>query len=96
MTDQTSVIFWVTLLKNDFFVCLEFGGKNEEKALRSAACKWLNSPNENGGQVKKNYERWSYEGRTKQKLKIGGIFPKSGNKYVAPELMPGKKLSNLN
>ena len=90
-----SVIFWVTLFKNYFFVCLEFGGKNEEKALRSAACKWLNSPNENGGQVKKNYERWSYEGRTKQKLKIGGIFPKSGNKYVAPELMPGKKICQV-
>ena len=43
-----------------------------------------------GGKVHKNYERWSHEGRTKQKLKIGGIFPKSGDKYVAPELMPGK------
>jgi hypothetical protein len=72
----------------------EFGEKNERKLLRAAACKWLNSEqSDSNGEFlkpKKNYERWSHEGRTKQKLKIGGIFPKSGNKYVAPELMPGK------
>jgi hypothetical protein len=64
--------------------------EKEKKALRAAACKWLNSPvTSDHVTAFKNYERWSHEGRTKQKLKIGGIFPKSGNKYVAPELMPG-------
>ena len=69
----------------------ELRGSSEKKILRSAACKWLNRPVQidHSGQVHKNYERWSHESRVKQKLKIGGIFPKSGNKYVAPELMPG-------
>ena len=80
---------------HNFVSCLfpELKGSSEKKILQSAACKWLNSPvvhtDHNAVNVYKNYERWSHEGRTKQKLKIGGIFPYSGNKYVAPELMPG-------
>lgn len=64
--------------------------QNEDDALRSVACKWLNVETIRDGNSIKNYQRWSNVGKIKQKLKIGGIFPRSGNKYVAPELLPGK------
>jgi len=42
------------------------------------------------GRPQKNWERWSGFLQTKQKLRIGGIFPMRGNKFRAPELLPGE------
>ncbi len=44
----------------------------------------------------RNYDRWSRFLRTKQKLRIGGIFPMRGNKFRAPELLPGEELARTN
>lgn len=64
--------------------------KDEDDLLHTLACEWLNSATVQDGVSIKNYQRWSRFGEAKQKLKIAGIFPKSGSNYVAPELMPGK------
>lgn len=63
----------------------------DKLALRDVACTWLNEAP--GGSISyrvttKNWERWTDIGVTKKKLKIGGIFPLMGDKYVAPELLP--------
>ncbi len=57
--------------------------------LRDVACTWMNRPSGMGGGTERNYDRWSRFLRTKQKLRIGGIFPMRGNKFRAPELLPG-------
>ena len=36
------------------------------------------------------YMKWSGDMNQKTKIYIGGIFPNTGTKYVAPELAPGK------
>lgn len=58
--------------------------------LRDVACTWLNRQATGSRTGFKNYERWSMIGKSKQKLRIGGIFPIRGNKYAAPELLPGE------
>lgn len=66
----------------------------EAEVLHEVACTWLNrvvKVSENTGAVTKNYDRWSTLRVAKQKLKIGGIFPMSGDKYRAPELVPGEQ-----
>ena len=35
------------------------------------------------------YMKWSGDMNQKTKIYIGGIFPNTGTKYVAPELAPG-------
>ena len=42
-----------------------------------------------------NYQRWYNPGKKKQKLTIGGIFPITGDKFNAPELLPGGLLQTL-
>ena len=60
------------------------------QALRDVACHWLNKETRlANGKVRRNYERWGDVGPKKKKLKIGGIFPYTGIKYSAPELLPG-------
>ena len=42
-----------------------------------------------------NYQRWYNPGKKKQKLTIGGIFPITGDKFNAPELLPGEMFCTL-
>ncbi len=58
----------------------------EEDILYKVACQWLNDEDDWN---KKNYEGWADSRIVKKKLKIGGIFPLSGTKYRAKELVPG-------
>ena len=69
--------------------------KHSSLTTRQIACKWLKHrvPDKS----KKNgtnswYNTWhGHIKKKKKKLYIGGIFPISGTKYVAPELAIGKK-----
>lgn len=75
---------------NQNLVISENNHKDEADILRKVACKWLNQKSKVSPFVETmNYDRWSTTGAVKQKLKIGGIFPMSGLKYRAPELVPG-------
>ena len=53
--------------------------------LYDVACKWLTS--EDKWRSQPNYQRW-IESKYRKKLKIAGIFPLSGTKYIARELLP--------
>ena len=75
--------------------------ETEQKILREVACEWLNKEDEpvipysivNNSKhavLAMNYDRWNILGEEKQELHIAGIFPMSGNKYRAPELVPSK------
>ena len=66
-------------------------------SLTSLACAWLHHPVEGpDGETSEWYDGWSGHIYTeKRKLYIGGIFPMSGNKYVAPELAIGINQGNL-
>ena len=63
----------------------------EEKILREVGCQWLNKVDESSINIGKttNYNRWDILGPSKQELHIAGIFPMTGRKYVARELVPG-------
>ena len=59
--------------------------------MKEIACKWLkHQVRQQSGNTKEWYTQWNghIRGR-KKKLYIGGIFPISGTKYVAPELAIG-------
>ena len=60
--------------------------------VREAACAWLKQEFNAVGNGKPlyNYQRWYMLGEEKQKLIIGGIFPITGAKFNAPELLPGE------
>ena len=65
--------------------------------VREAACAWLKQEFNAVGNGKPlyNYQRWYMLGEEKQKLTIGGIFPITGDKFNAPELLPGELLQVL-
>ena len=65
--------------------------------MRELACSWLHHPvGEEGGGWSSWYSAWSgHIPQHKRKLYIGGIFPMSGTKYVAPELALGNFLFSL-
>ena len=68
---------------------------SEETLLRQTACSWLLSEarsRPNGRGAKKNYERWRSARKSKMDLVIGGIFPLTGSKFVARELIPSEYL----
>ena len=68
------------------------GLATNDALLRQTACTWLlreAEPRPNG-RVQKNYERWRYARKSKMELLIGGIFPLSGSKFVAKELIPSE------
>ena len=62
----------------------------EADLLREVACTWMNAVPTGSPSGERNYEQWSRFLRTKQKLMIGGIFPMKGDKFRAPELLPGE------
>lgn len=65
---------------------------NSRGLLRQTACTWLlqeAAPRPNG-RGQKNYDRWWNARKSKMELVIGGIFPLSGSKFVAKELIPGE------
>ena len=63
----------------------------DNDAVRAAACAWLKREfNTVGNKSIHNYQRWYRLGQEKQKLLIGGIFPLNGEKFKAPELLPGE------
>ena len=63
--------------------------KDDDDILREVACTWLKREAWSGAGM--NYEQWIHNvGSSKQKLRIGGIFPITGEKFSAPELLPGE------
>ena len=71
---------------------LDHVSKEQEKAIiREVACQWLNKKDDSY-LTQKNYQKWDFLGADKQELNIAGIFPMSGNIYVARELVPGMYL----
>lgn len=62
------------------------GYNNTPELLNDVACKWLTS--EDPWRLQPNWKRWIEQRTTKKKLKIAGIFPLTGSKYKAPELLP--------
>ena len=64
----------------------------QDQILYDVACDWLNEESDWGNIKMKNYQRWTDDGGSKKVLNIAGIFPLSGERYVAPELVPGKGL----
>ena len=60
----------------------------QEEILHQVACQWLNAKDD--WQDRKNYEIWTNNGLKKKELKIVGIFPITGQRYTAPELLPGE------
>ena len=69
---------------------LTTGNGSEDDLLREVACTWMNAVPTGSPSGERNYEQWSRFLRTKQKLMIGGIFPMKGDKFRAPELLPGE------
>ena len=70
--------------------------KRKDNAVREAACAWLKQEfNTVGNKSIHNYQRWYRLGQEKQKLLIGGIFPLNGEKFKAPELLPGEPYTHL-
>ena len=65
--------------------------QKEKDIIHDVACQWLNKPDDSY-RNQKNYQKWDFLGADKQELNIAGIFPMSGNIYVARELVPGKCL----
>lgn len=59
----------------------------KDQIYHDVACEWMNKPMA-PRMNKRNYDRWSTFLKTKQKLRIGGIFPMKGTKFRAPELLP--------
>ena len=59
--------------------------------MAELACEWLSHPVPLGpGENTTWYNTWrGHIFKEKRKLYIGGIFPMSGTKYVAPELAIG-------
>ena len=80
----------------DYEKLLEFyNDQVEENNLLSTeqiACKWLkHKVPQNKGGMTDWYNQWHGNIKIKKrKLHIGGIFPITGNKYIAPELAIGK------
>ena len=67
------------------------------KIPSQVACQWLNDDwKDDYYHNRKNYERWTNNGVKKKVLKLAGIFPISGDRYTAPELVPGKIMTFLN
>ena len=63
----------------------------DARLFQEVSCTWLNRETLVGEKTLiKNYKRWSIVGKSKPKLRIGGIFPLNGSKFNAPELLPGK------
>jgi len=61
----------------------------QAEILYQVACKWLNDDwKDDYYHNRKNYERWTNNGVKKKVLKLAGIFPISGDRYTAPELVP--------
>ena len=80
----------------DYDKLLEFYNSKTEKhpslTTEQIACKWLKHkvPGKSGNMTYW-YNKWhGHIKRRKKKLYIGGIFPISGTKYIAPELAIGK------
>ena len=78
--------------KNNTELLTSIPKETEGKILREVACQWLNKVDESSIKVRNttNYNRWNILGPSKQELHIAGIFPMSGNVYVARELVPGE------
>ena len=70
--------------------------EQEKKIIHEVSCQWLNKEDESyrnqHNKTIRNYQKWDFLGSDKQELNIAGIFPMSGNIYVARELVPGKSL----
>ena len=67
------------------------------KIPSQVACQWLNDDwKDDYYHNRKNYERWTNNGVKKKVLKLAGIFPISGDRYTAPELVPGKIMTFSN
>ncbi len=65
-------------------------GAGDSLLIRETACTWLKRRSiMRNGQEMFNYQRWYMTRNAKQKLRIGGIFPIMGEKFSAPELLPG-------
>ena len=60
----------------------------EQKILGDVACEWLNKVEITNRKIS-NYHDWDILGPSKRELYIAGIFPMTGTKYVARELVPG-------
>lgn len=67
------------------------GYNNTSELLNDVACKWLTSVDPWRNQP--NWKRWIEQRTEKKKLKIAGIFPLSGSRYTAPELLPVMKMA---
>ena len=68
---------------------LDHISKEEERnIIHEVACQWLNKEDDSY-RSQKNYQKWDVLGSDKLELNIAGIFPMSGNIYVARELVPG-------
>ncbi len=63
-------------------------GKNKTLPILLFDTLWLTSQGKQ--RTIKWYEKWSQKLDRKTQIFIGGIFPISGTKYVAPELAPGR------
>ena len=85
----------------DYDKLLEFynhkAAKHPSLTTEQIACKWLKHkvPGKRGNMTAW-YNRWHGHIKTrKKKLHIGGIFPITGTKYIAPELAIGKYLISI-
>ena len=85
---------------------VSFSGETKSKRIErfffhkipsQVACQWLNDDwKDDYYHNRKNYERWTNNGVKKKVLKLAGIFPISGDRYTAPELVPGKIMTFSN